>query len=56
MEPWDEQDALQLQQEQRRDRERIEKDLCDVIEHAQKLGLPREEVKLLKWGCGIANR
>lgn len=51
MEPWDEPD--QQQQEQQRDRERIEQDLRDAIEHAQRLGLPRAEVKLLKWGCGV---
>jgi hypothetical protein len=55
-EPWDDMDMRQLQEEQRRDRERIEQDLRDVIEHAQKLGLPQADVKLLKWGCGISNR
>jgi hypothetical protein len=55
-EPWDEVAERQLQEEQRRDRERIEQDLRDVIEHAQKLGLPQADVKLLKWGCGISNR
>lgn len=48
--------ALQLQWEQARDRERAEQDLRDVIEHAQRLGLPGDEVKYLKWYCGIPNR
>lgn len=56
MEPWDEMDMRQMQEEQKRDRERAEQDLRDVIEHAQRLGLPGDEVKLLKWGCGIVNR
>jgi hypothetical protein len=52
----DEADMLQMQEEQCRDRERIEMDLRDAIERAQKLGLSHAEIKLLKWGCGISNR
>ena len=55
-EPWDEMDMRELQEEQRRDRERAEQDLREIIEHAQRLGLPGDEVKLLKWGCGIQYR
>lgn len=53
MEPWDEPDQQAMYEQQTRDREQIEVELADVIRHAQQLGLPEQEVTLLRWGCGI---